>query len=155
MIRRYTGPSVPPDAPVIVQLEQLMACGYHARCARIVVQSLPARAELSVALGARVAPDPAVAVQLIKRIDVQLKEWSPEPSMAGSPAANIPVWGLLSSCCQPGQITAAGRAGVAPDAPVVMHLEEPAVRGRERYGLRVVVQALPAGQLSPLQGVPV
>lgn len=125
----------------------------HLRAARndlsgpwVVIQTLPPGARIAIAFGAGVAPDHSVVVQLINRIGVELIN-----RVAASHPRRIAchhysrAWIVVELLPAGAVVSAAWRACVSPDAPVVMQLKEIVAHGRDRHRPRVVVQSLPAG----------
>src|SRR6266568_4092679 len=112
-----------------VQLEELPAGGDHA-AARVVVEPLPARTTVAAARRPRMAPDPAVVVQLIevaaRRGDRRRLAVVVEPLPARATAA------------------AARRPRETPDPTVVVQLVELSAARGDGDGLGIIVEHLPA-----------
>src|SRR5438132_614567 len=97
----------------------------------IVIQPTPAGTTFARAGRSRVAPNPAVVVQLeelIARGRYRL-------------GSGIVVQHLPTGA----RIAGAGFAGVTPDAPIVVQLKQLVAAGRNGFGSGIVVQHLPTG----------
>src|SRR5262245_2162865 len=113
-------------------LEELAAGCRELDCLSVVIVPPPTGAELAIAFGAGESPDPAVVVQSMNRVAVQLEEL-----VARRQCRSARV--VIQSLPPRTRIPCTRRSRVPPDPAIEMKLVQVAAVGKDRHGLRVVV----------------